>query len=136
LVTWQNLLERFLYPWLWKQAFSSLKQDEQNASSKEYAQWKQGASRLTCNASCTLLFFSHSPIPLIFSLEQQLSWAMQKKVINCGAEAQMELVSAIAKIQSYKTRRELHMKEVEISEIGFSSMSCNSIQRERGKYKD
>jgi hypothetical protein len=28
------------------------------------------------------------------------------------------------------------MKEVEISEIGFSSMSCNSIQRERGKYKD
>jgi hypothetical protein len=32
---------------------------------------------------------------------------MQKKVINCGAEAQLELVSAIAKIQSYKTHREI-----------------------------
>jgi hypothetical protein len=27
-------------PWLWEQAFSSLKQDEQNASSKEDAKWK------------------------------------------------------------------------------------------------
>jgi hypothetical protein len=37
----------------------------------------------------------------------------------------------LQKFNLTKHAGKLHMKEVEISEIGFSSMSCNSIQRER-----